>query len=67
MKRPRPLGDWLSLQQYADYYGVHRNTVAKWRAAGLLVDWTTQHTVRVKRQPPFAAKPTSPDERREPQ
>ena len=46
--------EWLSIKEYALAYNVHRNTVAKWREHGLLETWQTQHTVRIRNQPPFA-------------
>lgn len=46
---------WVSLSDYASIYGVHRNTVQKWRAAGLLTCWRTARTVRVKNMPPRPA------------
>lgn len=52
---PKP--DWVSIKEYAAIYGVHRNTVAKWLEAGLVIAWKTRRTVRVKRQPPFEQRP----------
>ena len=52
--------NWLSIREYAAYYNLHRNTVQKWLAAGLLVSWQTKHTVRIKRQPPFTRRPGGP-------
>ena len=52
--------EWVSIQQYAEHYGLHRHTVAKWIEAGLLIAWKAKRTVRVKRQPPFAKRPSGP-------
>ena len=52
--------DWVSIKEYASLYNVHSNTVAKWIEAGLVIAWKAQHTVRVKRQPPFKVRPPGP-------
>lgn len=52
---PKP--DWVSIKEYAALYNVHPNTVSKWLEAGLLIHWRVSKTVRIKRQPPFTARP----------
>jgi transposase-like protein len=56
--RRRPTADWLSITQYADAYGVHRQTVRKWidhsqnGGAKILITWQIGTVVRIKNLPP---------------
>lgn len=43
---------WLSIKAYAQLYGVHRNTVRKWIASGLVKVWRKGRTVRVLEERP---------------
>lgn len=50
--KPLTPAEWLSIPDYASRYGVHRQTVRKWLAAGLLTVYQVGKVIRVKHQPP---------------
>lgn len=58
---PHPEIRWLSISDYARRYAVHRNTVRKWLAAGLLVTYRLEHVIRVQDAPPLGAVTNQPD------
>lgn len=57
-RRRRPTPEWLSITQYADTYGVHRQTVRKWidhsanGGSKILITFQIGTTVRIKNIPP---------------
>jgi excisionase family DNA binding protein len=54
---------WLSITAYAQRYGVHRNTVRKWIANGLLIAWRKGRTVRVLEEAVSLTYPTAAPDR----
>lgn len=44
--------EWVSIKHYAELNDIHRNTVTKWIAAGLLSVYRAKRIVRVKNVPP---------------
>lgn len=50
--RQKPTAQWLSIQAYADAYGVHRNTAAKWVKFKAVEFYRKGRTVRIKNVAP---------------
>lgn len=56
---------WVSISAYARIYGIDRSTVYKWLDSGLLTTYRVGKCIRVKHQPPLAARsgPIYPEQR----
>lgn len=46
---------WLTISEYAREYHVHRKTICKWLADGLLISWRVGRTTRIQNAPPVSA------------
>lgn len=47
-----PPAEWLSIQAYAECYGAHPNTVAKWVRSKILEVYRIGRMVRIRNIPP---------------
>jgi hypothetical protein len=52
--------EWVSIKNYARLNDVHRNTVTKWIAAGLVTIYRVRRIVRVRNIPPKSTDGCTP-------